>query len=101
MTADYTPSQGLLDALQDFTQAQDALDDARDRLRNAVAEELKAPLAKDRLGKPTEPTNRQVADVLPWSEETVRGIARENDVTPKRKPTVKSIKPAKRAKPTH
>lgn len=100
MTADYTPSQELLDALYVFTQAQEALDDARDDLRTVVAKELKEPLAKDKYGQPTEPTNKQVAAVLPWSEETVRGIARETGVTPKRKPTVKSIKPARRTKPT-
>lgn len=98
MTADYTPSKQLVAALDAFTEAQKAADDSRDALRTAVAEELKAPLAKDRFGEPTEPTNAQVAEVLPWSEETVRGIAREFGVTPKRKPTVKSIKPAKRTK---
>ena len=99
MTDDYAPSQGLLDALQAFTQAQEVLDDARDELRVAVAKDLKERLARDRNGKPTEPTSEQVAEVLPWSKETVRGIAREFGVKPKRAPTVKSIKPTRRTKP--
>jgi hypothetical protein len=102
MTADYTPSQGLLDALQAFADFEEARTVAHDALRVAVAKELKEPLARDRkTGKPTEPTNKQVADVVPWSEETVRGIAREYGVKPKRAPTVKSIKPVRRSKPTN
>jgi hypothetical protein len=92
MTADFTPDREFADALEDFTAAQDALNDARDHLRLMVAKALK---------EPPEPTNKQVAALLPWSEETVRGIAREYGVKPKRKPTVKSIKPAKRTKPTN
>lgn len=96
MTADYTPSRGLTDALAAFTDTLEAHKAAHDALRIAVVQELKELLAKDRNGEPTTPTNKQVADVLPWSEETIRGIAREYGVTPKRKPTVKSIKPARR-----
>lgn len=88
MTADYTPSEQLLTAVAAFNEAQVALDSARDNLRAAVGKELLDP---------PEPTNKQVAALLPWTEETVRGIAREYGVKPKRAPTVRSIKPAKRA----
>lgn len=101
MTDDYTPSPELADAFEVFVATKVAHDDARDVLRTAVATELMLLLAKDKNGKPATPTNRQVADFLSWSEETVRGIARGAGVTPKRKPTVKSIKPARRTKPTN
>jgi hypothetical protein len=90
MTDTYTPSQELLDAIEVRAQAKSALEAAETALREVVGRELKAP---------PEPTNKQVAEGVPgfpWSEETVRLIAREYDVKPKRKPTVRSIKPAKR-----
>ena len=86
MTA-YQPSQQLTDALASFEQAQRALDAARENLRAAVAHDLKT----------SDITNEVIAEHLPWSAETVRGIAREYDVPRKRKPTVRSIKPRKRA----
>jgi hypothetical protein len=101
MTADFTPSQEIADAFDAFTAAQKARDDARDVLRVVAAKELEELRATDRHGNPTTPTNKQVADFLSWSEETVRGIAREFGVKPKRAPTVKSIKPARRTKPTN
>jgi hypothetical protein len=90
----------IADLTKAVQEAKCARDAARKALRLAIANELKDP-TRVRLkdGTFTTPTNKQVADVLPWSEETVRGIAREYGVTPKRKPTVKSIKPARRAKP--
>lgn len=86
MTA-YTPSPELTEALTAFNKAQEAADQARDELRAAVAAELKS----------YEVTNDALAAHLPWSGETVRGIAREYDVPRKRQPTVRSIKPKKRA----
>jgi hypothetical protein len=86
MTA-YRPSPELTKALDAFTKAQEAADQAREALRAAVAQELKA----------YEVSNDAVAEHLPWSGETVRGIAREYDVPRKRQPTVRSIKPKKRA----
>jgi hypothetical protein len=86
MTA-YTPSPELAEALTAFNKAQEAAEQARIELRAAVAAELKS----------YEVTNDALAAHLPWSGETVRGIAREYDVPRKRQPTVRSIKPKKRA----
>ncbi|GGX49188.1 hypothetical protein [Streptomyces noursei] len=83
---DYTPSQQLSNALDAFAKAQAAEEAARLQLRAAVAEDLKT----------YDVTNDVIASHLPWSSETVRGIAREYEVPRKRKPTVKSIKPKKR-----
>lgn len=83
---DYKPSQQLSNALDAFTKAQEAEEAARLQLRAAVAEDLKT----------YDVTNDVIAAHLPWSGETVRGIAREYGVPRKRKPTVKSIKPKKR-----
>lgn len=85
MTA-YTPSEQLAAALDDFTKATEAAEQARLQLRVAVAQELKT----------YEVSNDAVAEHLPWSGETVRGIAREFEVPRKRQPTVRSIKPKKR-----
>ncbi|MFJ6729396.1 hypothetical protein ACIQPQ_31290 [Streptomyces sp. NPDC091281] len=85
MTA-YTPSPELTEALTAFDRAQEAAEQARIELRAAVAAELKSH----------EVTNDALAAHLPWSGETVRGIAREYDVPRKRQPTVRSIKPKKR-----
>jgi hypothetical protein len=83
---DYSPSPQLTDALDAYKRAQEAEEAARGALRAAVAEDLKA----------FDITNDVIAGHLPWSAETVRGIAREYDVPRKRKPTVRSIKPKKR-----
>lgn len=83
---DYSPSPQLTAALDAFTKAQQAEEAARLELRAAVADDLKQ----------FDITNEVVAAHLPWSAETVRGIAREYDVPRKRKPTVRSIKPRKR-----
>jgi hypothetical protein len=85
-TTTYEPSDQLKDALEAFDAAQKAAEEARIALRASVAEELKT----------TEVTNDAIAEHLPWSGETVRGIAREYDIPRKRQPTVKSIKPQKR-----
>jgi plasmid stability protein len=86
MTA-YAPSPELTEALTAFNKAQEAADQAREVLRAAVAAELKSYKV----------TNDALAAHLPWSGATVRGIAREYDVPRKRQPTVRSIKPKKRA----
>jgi hypothetical protein len=83
---DYKPSPRLVAALDKFNEAQKAVDDAREQLRAAVADDLKA----------YDVTNEVLSSHLPWSGETVRGIAREYGVPPKRKPTVRSIKPRRR-----
>lgn len=83
---DYTPSAQLTEALDGYKAAQQAEETARLRLRAAVAHDLKT----------YDVTNDVIAECLPWSGETVRGIAREYDVPRKRKPTVRSIKPRKR-----
>ena len=83
---EYTPSDQLATALESYEDAQAKAEEARINLRAAVADELKT----------YDITNEVIADHLPWSSETVRGIAREYDVPRKRKPTVKSIKPQKR-----
>lgn len=88
---DYTPSPQLTAALDDYVKAQEAAEAARLKLRAAVAADLTT----------YDITNDVAAEHLPWSSETVRGIAREYGVPPKRQPTVRSIKPTKRAaKPT-
>lgn len=83
---DYSPSPQLTAALQEWRAAEAAEKAARDNLRAAVADDLKT----------YDITNDVIATHLPWSSETVRGIARDYDVPRKRKPTVKSIKPQKR-----
>lgn len=84
--SDYSPSPELAAALAAFAEAQEAAEKAREKLRAAVAADLKA----------FEVTTDVVAEHLPWSAETVRGIAREYDVPRKRRPTVRSIKPRKK-----
>lgn len=83
---DYSPSSGLLAAIEQYEAAQRAADIARDALRLAAADEMKQ----------TGVTAKELSGHLPWSDETLRGIAREHGVPPKRKPTVRSIKPQKR-----
>lgn len=83
---DYSPSPQLAAALAEYEKAQAAEESARTNLRAAVADDLKT----------YDVTNEVIAPHLPWSSETVRGIAREYDVPRKRKPTVRSIKPKKR-----
>ncbi|GAA2107914.1 hypothetical protein [Streptomyces synnematoformans] len=84
--SDYSPSPQLAAALTAFEEALTEVEERRRALREAVAADLKA----------YDVTNDVVADHLPWSAETVRGIAREYGVPPRRKPTVRSIKPKKK-----
>ncbi|MGE7437541.1 hypothetical protein [Kitasatospora sp. NPDC001175] len=83
---DYTPSAQLTQAIADYDKAQQEADAARDALRLATATEMKTH----------DVTAKVLANHLPWSDETIRGIAREHDVPLKRAPTVRSIKPKKR-----
>lgn len=83
--ADYTPSDELRAEIAAFKAADAALNAAREKLRRAVADEL---LAHD------DATSKNLAPHLPWSDETIRGIAREFEVPLKRAPTVQSIKKA-------
>ena len=85
---EYEPSPQLVAALAKFTDAEGAVEAAREALREAVAAELTAY---------SDLTNDKLAEHLPWSGETVRGIAREYEIPPKRKPTVRSIKPKRRS----
>lgn len=88
---DYSPSPQLTAALATYQEAQRAEEAARAKLRAAVADDLKT----------FEITNDVIAAHLPWSTETIRGIAREYEVPRKRKPTVRSIKPKKRTAGGH
>jgi hypothetical protein len=83
----YEPSEQLREALADLTAAEEALATARTAVRAAIAADLRAFPAV---------TNDEMAEHVPWTSETVRGIAREYDVPRKRKPTVRSITGAKK-----
>lgn len=80
-------SPAAAEALEAFNKALTHVETCRTALRKAVAEDLKA----------TGATNAEMAELLPWSDEHVRGIAREYGVPPKRKATVRSIKPRRNA----
>ncbi|MFJ8852346.1 hypothetical protein [Streptomyces sp. NPDC102437] len=83
----YTPSSALADALHALEDAEALVKKCRTELRAAVAADMKAH---------PELTAPAMAKHLPWTEETVRQIAREYDVPRKRRPTVRSVKPQKR-----
>jgi len=82
----YQPSPELSAELAAFDAAKTAFETAKERLREAIAAELKSQ----------DVTSKTLAPKTPWSDETVRGIAREYDVPLRRQPTVKSIKPRKK-----
>lgn len=86
---DYEPSPQVVAAIKEWHDTQEAELRARTAVRAAIAEDLKDP-------KNENVTVETAAAKLPWSGETIRGIAREYGVKPKRKPTVRSIKPRKR-----
>lgn len=85
--ADYTPSEQYTAALDDYERTKAAHDRAKEALRLATADELRASGLSGKAFKP----------LSPWSEETLRGIVHEYEIPLKRSPTVKSIKPRKRA----
>ncbi|WP_326814030.1 hypothetical protein [Streptomyces sp. NBC_01763] len=78
----HEPSQNLTDALEELAKAEALLEEKRQTARKAVADELRASGL----------SHAKIAALTPWTEETVRGIAKEHGVIPKRKPTVRSIK---------
>lgn len=78
----YEPSEQLREALAGLSAAEDALATARTAVRAAIAADMRAN---------PEVSTDEMAEHVPYSNETVRGIAREYDVPRKRKPTVRSI----------
>jgi len=84
--SDYTPSPPLAAKLAQWAELEKTRDELRVELRGLIAEDLKN----------TGVTAEEMAAHVPWTRETVRGIAREYAVPHKRKPTVRSIKPQKR-----
>lgn len=83
---DYAPTPSLEAALASFSEAERVKEEARLTLRDAIAQELKTQ----------DISSKTLAPHTPWSEETLRGIAREYEVPLKRAATVKSINPARR-----
>ncbi|WP_030672359.1 hypothetical protein [Streptomyces sp. NRRL B-1347] len=87
---DYTPSQDLTDALADLKKAQALVDECRAKAHAAVAADLKAN---------PDVSVTVMARHVPWTDETLRQIARAHDVPLKRKPTVGKNAPRKPRKP--
>lgn len=81
-TPAYEPSPALNAALDDMKKAEEAYEQKRHAYRKAIADEL----ATSGL------SHAKMAAHTPYTEETVRNIAREYGIKPKRKPTVRSIK---------
>lgn len=88
MSEEYAPSDDLKTALRGLEEAEELLQERRQAVRAAVAADLR-----------THPdvSNAEMSEHVPYTQETIRLIAREYDVPRKRKPTVRSIKPKKRA----
>ncbi|MFI2301980.1 hypothetical protein ACH5AL_24505 [Actinacidiphila glaucinigra] len=76
MEPTYKPSDELKAALREWEESIQAELDKRHALRRAVADELKA----------TGITNSVISEHLPWTQETVRGIANEYGVPRHRAP---------------
>ena len=83
MAADYTPSDDFKAEMHAWEELEALHKAGRERFRAAIAREL--------LEHP-EATTGKLAKLLKWSDETLRGIAREHKVPRKRPPTVRSIK---------
>lgn len=83
MAADYTPTDDLRARIRSYEAAMEHANKEKDLLRAAIGHEM--------LEHPEATTGRLMKHV-PWSEETLRGIAREYKVPRKRPPTVRSIK---------
>lgn len=77
----YEPSPAFTAALAALAQAEEDLREKRQAARKAVADELRTSGV----------SQAKVAAHTPWTEVTVRSIAKEYDVPPLRKPTVRSI----------
>jgi len=90
MTEKYTPSSTLLTALEELEKAKDLVKERQRAVYDAIADDLRAN---------PELTNAALVghEKIPYTQETVRKIAREYDIPRKRQPTVRSIKPKKRA----
>jgi len=77
----WTPPQRMKDAEEAMRKAAEEADLLRHAYRKILAEELAASgLSQGKFAEHT-----------PYTEQTVKGIATEYGVKPKRKPTVKSI----------
>ncbi|MFC8887223.1 hypothetical protein ACFT54_09920 [Streptomyces cinereoruber] len=71
----YEPSPTLTAAFAALAEAEQQETDARHAARQAVADELRA----------SEQSNARIAEHTPWTEETVRGIAKEFGIPPRPK----------------
>ncbi|MEC3995197.1 hypothetical protein VSR01_17310 [Actinacidiphila sp. DG2A-62] len=78
----YEPSPEFTAALAAWAKAEEELGKKRTAARKAVADELRTSGV----------SQAKVAAHTPWTEATVRTIAREYKVPPLRKPTVRSIR---------
>lgn len=85
--SEYIPSEQTLEAIKAVDDAKAALEDQRQKLYASVAKDLKLQ---------PDVTNAAAAEKLPFTQETVRVIARKYGVPRKRKPTVRAIKPVYR-----
>ncbi|NGO67863.1 hypothetical protein [Streptomyces boncukensis] len=77
----YEPSQRMKDAEAAMQEAAEEAERLRHEYRRVLAEELAASGL----------SQRKFSEFTPYTEQTVKGIATEYGVKPKRKPTVKSI----------
>lgn len=77
----YEPSAALVDAITALDKAKQERDKKRTAARKAVADELRTARV----------SQAKVAAHTPWTEPVVKAIAKEYDVPPLRKPTVRSI----------
>jgi hypothetical protein len=78
----YEPSDEFIAALAVWAKAEEDLKEKWQAARKAVADELRTSGV----------SQAKVAAHTPWTEPTVRTIAREFNVPPLRKPTVRSIR---------
>lgn len=83
MAAEYKPSDDFKAAIRAWEELERLHEQGREAFRQAIGREL--------LEHPEATTGKLVQHVK-WSEETLRGIAREHKVPRKRPPTVRSIK---------
>ncbi|QKW06976.1 hypothetical protein HUT18_11770 [Streptomyces sp. NA04227] len=78
----HEPSQDLTDAQAAMDEAWKVYEEKRHAYRKAIADELRASGI----------SHAKMAALTSYTEETVRHIAREYKVPPKRKPTVRPLK---------
>ncbi|MFZ3595087.1 hypothetical protein [Streptomyces sp. BH104] len=77
----YEPSQKLLDAQAAMDQAYEKYEEARHAYRKVIADEI----------RDNGLSHAKIAEHTPYTSETIRHIAREYQVAPKRKPTVRPL----------